>query len=65
MRTLDGWRMVRSLCAWEHLREALVGHGERDVLRRIPAVRAWAQASVADDHRRIIAHGAANQRHVV
>ena len=44
MRTPDGWRMVRSRGAWEHLREALAGHGERDVLRRVPAVRAWAQA---------------------
>ena len=35
MRTPDGWRMVRSHGAWEHLREGLVGHGERDVLRRV------------------------------
>lgn len=43
MRTPNGWRLVRGHGPWEHLRQITAGHGERDLLRRFPAVRQWAQ----------------------
>jgi hypothetical protein len=42
VRSTSGWRKVRSCGAWLHLREISASHGERDLLRRSPAVRQWA-----------------------